>query len=393
MLQKILRYAFVFIGIIIAIPSTQYLLNSTNYLELIPVHSQAVDYIVMMAAFAIIFYLIFPVIVRIMQAITSKVEENLNQVRLIDIWTSVVGLILGLLLAMLISTAFYQIPILWVRLVLSIPTYLLLGYMGFMIPYKRADELNAIIQKNRAARTAEKEQLPSKKSYKKKDYTAPKLLDTSVIIDGRIGDLVKTGFLEGTLLIPVYVLNELQTISDSADDLKRSKGRRGLDIINQMQEDNKANIIILEEDYDDLNDVDSKLVRMAKNNGWKILTNDFNLNKVATVQGVSVLNINELSNAVKTVVLPGKEMNVLLIKNGKEQDQAVGYLEDGTMIVVENGRDQIGRQVDVLVTSVLQTSAGRMIFAKVKNGSQGRQNGSQGRQNGSQNRQNSRQSH
>ena len=160
-----------------------------------------------------------------------------------------------------------------------------------------------------------------------------------------------------------------------------------------MQEDNKANIIILEEDYDDLNDVDSKLVRMAKNNGWKILTNDFNLNKVATVQGVSVLNINELSNAVKHVVLPGEEMKVLLIKNGKEQDQAVGYLEDGTMIVVENGRDQIGRQVDVLVTSVLQTSAGRMIFAKVKNGSQGRQNGSQGRQNGSQNRQNSRQSH
>lgn len=185
-----------------------------------------------------------------------------------------------------------------------------------------------------------------------------------MVIDGRIYDICKVGFMEGPLIVPVFVLNELQLIADSSDDLKRNRGRRGLDIINKMQNDLDVPVQISEEDYDDIQEVDAKLVRMAKETKCKILTNDYNLNKVATVQGAEVLNINELANAVKPVVLPGEEMKVLLVKAGKESGQAVAYLDDGTMIVVENGRKYIGDNITVIVTSILQTAAGRMIFAK-----------------------------
>ena len=260
---------------------------------------------------------------------------------------------------------------------------LLFSYLGGVLFVTRRDDFENFF-KNRGSKTPSRAKGESERRV---------LVDTSAIIDGRIADIARTGFLGATLVVPRFVLNELQFVSDSADSLRRQRGRRGLDVLGELQESKEVNVVISDIDVEGVREVDDRLVLLGRQMNCPILTNDFNLNKVATVQGVSVLNINELSNAVKPVVLPGEEMKVLLIKNGKEQDQAVGYLEDGTMIVVENGRDQIGRQVDVLVTSVLQTSAGRMIFAKVKNGSQGRQNGSQGRQNGSQNSQNSRQSH
>lgn len=193
-----------------------------------------------------------------------------------------------------------------------------------------------------------------------------KILDTSSIIDGRIADLCKTGFLEGVLIIPNFVLNELQKIADSSDPLRRNRGRRGLDILNKIQKENQVAVRIFDIDYEELAEVDTKLLRLARELEAKVVTNDFNLNKVAELYGVEVLNINELSNAIKPVVLPGEEMVVHVLRDGKEYGQGIGYLEDGTMIVVEGGKSYIGLNIEILVTSVLQTAAGRMIFAKPK---------------------------
>jgi uncharacterized protein YacL len=193
---------------------------------------------------------------------------------------------------------------------------------------------------------------------------APKLLDTSVIIDGRIVDIVRSGFLDGPLLLPRFVLRELQNIADSSDAMRRTRGRRGLEVLTKLQA--LAPLEIVEREFDGVNEVDAKLVLLARERGAKLVTNDFNLNRVANVEGVAVLNMNELANAVKPVLLPGEELRVSLIKEGKEAHQGVGYMDDGTMIVVENGRRLVGETVDVSVTSALQTAAGRMIFARVK---------------------------
>ena len=194
----------------------------------------------------------------------------------------------------------------------------------------------------------------------------PKLLDTSVIIDGRIADLCETGFIEGGFIIPQFILQELQHISDSADGLKRARGRRGLDILNHIQKNVEVDVRIVEDDFPNIKEVDAKLVELGKKLGAKILTNDLNLNKVAELQGVRVLNINELTNALKPVVLPGETIRVFVLKEGKEAGQGVAYLDDGTMVVIDNAKRCIGKNVDVVVTSVLQTSAGRMIFSRLK---------------------------
>ncbi len=193
-----------------------------------------------------------------------------------------------------------------------------------------------------------------------------KLIDTSVIIDGRIADVCEAGFLEGPFIIPQFILQELQHIADSADSLRRARGRRGLDVLHRIQKMSNITVRIVDEDFPKIKEVDSKLVALARLLGAKIITNDFNLNKVAGLQGVTVLNLNELSNALKPVVLPGESMNIFVVKEGKEFNQGVGYLDDGTMVVVDNARKLINQQIDVVVTSVLQTTAGRMIFAKLK---------------------------
>lgn len=197
-------------------------------------------------------------------------------------------------------------------------------------------------------------------------YHHAKILDTSVIIDGRIADICEAGFVEGALVLPQFVLKELQQIADSSDSLKRNRGRRGLDILQRIQENQEVDIHILETDFPRVREVDTKLVLLGKEICGAVITNDFNLNKVAELQGVRVLNINELANAVKPVVLPGEDMSVFVSKEGKEHNQGVGYLDDGTMVVVDNARDRIGEKVPVSVTSVLQTTAGRMIFTKIR---------------------------
>ncbi len=191
-----------------------------------------------------------------------------------------------------------------------------------------------------------------------------KILDTSVIIDGRITDLCDTGFIEGTLVVPQFILKELQLVADSSDGLKRQRGRRGLDVLDHIQKSSQVSVIITEMDFPEVREVDSKLIELAKQLDAKIITNDFNLNKIARLQGISVLNINELANALKPVVLPGETMKVFILKEGKEKDQGVAYLDDGTMVVVDNSRRMIGQNINITVTSVLQTTVGKMIFGR-----------------------------
>ncbi|MEJ5252491.1 MAG: PIN domain-containing protein [Armatimonadota bacterium] len=209
--------------------------------------------------------------------------------------------------------------------------------------------------------------LPSPEGIAETDTPRIKILDTNVIIDGRIADICRTGFIEGTIYVPGFVIDELQHIADSPDSLRRARGRRGLDILNQMQKERHLEVRTYDDTVDPNEPVDKRLVSLAKSINGVIVTNDFNLNKVAELEGVQVLNVNELANALKPVVLPGEEMRVRIIKEGNQPNQGVGYMDDGTMIVVEGGRDFIDQDVDVLVTSVLQTVAGKMIFASVKN--------------------------
>lgn len=368
MITKFLRICFTGIGLILGAAAGSMLTDNPTLAMYIPaIASPAFQlglYIFSIIFIGLIFFILFPLLLAGIKKLTRMVEASMEDVRLADIALGIGGLIIGLVIAMLISFAFYQIPFPWVSSLLTAIVYIVLAYLGFTLPVKKREE---IIQAFQAGRRDKEAVVPTRKlGRKKQQASSVKVMDTSVVIDGRIYDICKAGFIEGTLIVPVFVLNELQLIADSADDLKRNRGRRGLDIINKMQSDLNVAVQISEEDYDDLQEVDAKLVRMAKETHCKILTNDYNLNKVATVQGVEVLNINELSNAVKPIVLPGETMQVSLIKAGKESGQAVAYLDDGTMIVVEGGKKQIGENTPVVVTSVLQTAAGRMIFAKLK---------------------------
>ncbi|GAE31461.1 PIN/TRAM domain-containing protein [Halalkalibacter hemicellulosilyticus] len=286
-------------------------------------------------------------------------EEAIVKAPVTDVLFGSMGLIIGLIVAYLITIPLNAINFPFVSTVLPIFVTIFLGYFGFQIGFKKRDELINLFTITRNLGKKKEEDASAEGKHLK-------ILDTSVIIDGRIADICKTGFLEGTLVIPGFVLEELQHIADSSDVLKRNRGRRGLDILNKIQKELPIAVEIYEGDFEEIAEVDSKLVKLAKLLSGMVVTNDFNLNKVCELQGVSVLNINDLANAVKPVVLPGEELTIQVIKDGKEQHQGVAYLDDGTMIVVEGGRDYIGKDIEVVVTSVLQTSAGRMIFAKPK---------------------------
>ncbi|MGI6359298.1 MAG: PIN/TRAM domain-containing protein [Bacillota bacterium] len=299
----------------------------------------------------LIFYLISPGVIRWVGQLSSLMETHVQKVPTQDIVIGTVGLIVGLIIANLLGFALMGIPL--IGSYLPIASNVLFGYLGVNVAIKKREELGTILS------------FPSRasKSSRRDVY---KVLDTSVIIDGRIADVAKAGFLEGILIVPNFVLEELRHIADSADATRRNRGRRGLDVLNQIQKELGLNVQIVDRDFEDVLEVDSKLIRLAQTINAKILTTDYNLNKVCELQGVPVLNVNELANAVKPVVLPGEEMVVSVMKEGKEFNQGVAYLDDGTMIVVDNGRRHIGEKLAVVVTSVLQTSAGRMIFARVR---------------------------
>ena len=314
-------------------------------------------------------FFIAPFCVRKLKRFAVWVEQQLGKMPIHDVIAGAVGLSIGLIIANLFSSAFARIPV--VGDFLPVVFSIVLGYLGIHITIKKREEITALfdfipkaIREAVKAREAKQALTAGKRSKEKPAAASYKVLDTSVIIDGRIADICDTGFLEGTLLVPVFVLEELQHIADSADALKRTRGRRGLDILQRIRTNSRVRVEITSEDFAEVPEVDSKLVALCQKVGGKIVTNDYNLNKVAKLRGVEVLNINELSNAVKPVVIPGESMTVTVVKNGKEPGQGVAYLDDGTMIVIENGHRYLNETIEVEVTSALQTAAGRMIFAK-----------------------------
>jgi len=282
-----------------------------------------------------------------------KTEEKLKEVSLKIIIGSFIGITVSLLIANLfisnlLLALIKDIPI-------TVPIYILIyaamGYLGFKIGVEKS-------------KTLDLSKMPL--FDKLEDNEGAKILDTSTIIDGRIVDICETGFVEGTFIIPQFVLYEIQHIADHQDTVKRTRGRRGLDVLHRLQKQTFVRVKIVDYDFPKLKDVDTKLIALAKRMSGKIITNDYNLNKVAELQGIEVLNINQLATALRPALLPGEQMNIKILKEGKEHGQGIGYLDDGTMVVVDDAKKLLGKSVDVVVTSVLQTTSGRMIFARLK---------------------------
>ena len=281
-----------------------------------------------------------------------SIEKIIKKAPLKVIFGGTFGLFLGLVIAQLLGYAFSGLQNSTIRISISVILSCVFGYIGLVLGGKKVEEFR----------------WPGwgffAKGSQKKD--GGKILDTSVIIDGRVADICETDFLEGPLIIPQFILQELQHIADSADSLKRARGRRGLDILNRMQKGDTVEVKVVDDDYPDIKEVDAKLIALAREMNAKVVTNDFNLNKVAQLQGVLVLNINQLANALKPMVLPGEVLHLQIMREGKEQGQGVAYLDDGTMVVVENASRHLGEEVEASVTSILQTTAGRMIFSTLK---------------------------
>lgn len=349
MIKKIFRYVITLVVMTVAVGLLYTLYNNNIW----GIQEYVADYAVILFGIfiGIIYFILFSDVAA--DAIMKQVgiaEGKLVKMEIKELITGVSGIVIGLIIANLIGVALngYGIVGTGITVILNIT----LGVLGYRVATRKRDEL----------------EMPmfSKSAQTKVSAGRPKILDTSVIIDGRILDLLHTGFIEGKIVIPTFVLDELRHIADSSDSLKRNRGRRGLDILNEIQKQLDVPVIIKEFNTKEKIEVDSKLLKMAEKMDAYVVTNDYNLNKVAEVQGVRVLNINELANAVKPMLIPGEEMTVTIIKAGKENGQGIAYLNDGTMIVIEGGSERIGETLQVVVTSVLQTSAGRMIFTKIK---------------------------
>lgn len=363
MFKKGLKIIFTILGLVVGYVIGEGILTIVNNFNIKflqgPV-SITIFYIFCILLFGIIFYFISPWVYRTISSVTDKIGKSVQNLSVTELIYGTGGTLVGLILASFIGIPISGIfkgihpaigPIIFVLI------DLIAAIICAEIAVKKRDEISSTFSMMKKSNTKEKKSKISNKSN-------AKVLDTSVIIDGRIFDLCKTGFIEGTLVIPSFVLDELRHISDSSDGLKRNRGRRGLDILNKIQKELDVETQIWEGDFKEIAEVDAKLLKLAQTLGGKVITNDFNLNKVAEFQRVPVLNINELANAIKPILLPGEEMKVIVIKDGKESAQGIAYLDDGTMIVVEGGRKFIGEEIFVVVTSVLQTAAGRMIFAK-----------------------------
>lgn len=350
MLNNVIKVSFASVGAItgFTLTKTFFLLQTVN----LSLRYKTIVFLLASLAVALIFYATGGKIIEITLEATERLEAKLRQMTLYELALGSGGLIAGLIIANLITIPINKVE--FIGMPIAIIANVLFGCIGAVIAgYKKNEGLL--------------------EGFKGKDGSVLKpaqlkLLDTSVVIDGRIVEIVKSGFLEGEMIVPDFILEELRHIADSQDALKRNRGRRGLDVLNIMQKELQLPVRVEKFDMEnDSSDVDDKLLKAAKKIGARVLTIDFNLNKVASFHGVEVMNINELANSVKPIALPGEEMIVQVVKDGKEQGQGVGYMEDGTMIVVEGGRRHMGEEINITVTSVLQTAAGRMIFAKPKN--------------------------
>jgi uncharacterized protein YacL len=363
LLNKIIRGLISIIGLILGFALSSALMSNTVITQFLKMQAGGVKimlaYVIITLLGGVIFYFISPFIIKAVEKLTQFIEGAMQKMPINDILLGGSGLIIGLIIANLFANPLYNIPY-NIGTIIALIFNIVLGSIGANIAIKRKEEIYNFF-------SFFKKIGGKQKGAKGEHRVQPKVLDTSVIIDGRIFDICQTDFVEGPLIIPGFILEELRHIADSSDALKRNRGRRGLDVLNKIQKELDIPVEIVEKDFKDIEEVDSKLLKLAQTLGGKVVTNDYNLNKVAEFQGVDVLNINELANAVKPVVLPGEEMIVQVIKDGKENGQGVAYLDDGTMIVVDGGRKFIGETIEVVVTSVLQTAAGRMIFAKPKN--------------------------
>jgi uncharacterized protein YacL len=342
MLEKAIKYAFAVIGAATGLTVTRFVLQSTGT-SLTSFFSLGIMVTMSVACGALMLFIGGKAV---SFAVTSveKAEKVLQTMTLYELTVCAIGLIVGLIIANLLSIALFRIQI--VGIPLAILVNILLGCCGVYLALSKRHENIAEDRKYRANKS--------------------KVLDTSVIIDGRILDICRTGFIEGELIVPDFVLEEIRHLADSHDDLVRTKGRRGLDVLNSLKQDSPVPVKVVKTKYESSIEVDERLMNYAKEEKACIITNDYNLNKAALIAGISILNINDLSNALKPLAISGEEMTVKIVKEGKESGQGVGYLEDGTMVVVEGAVKYKGSDVDVIVTSVLQTSAGRMIFAKTK---------------------------
>jgi uncharacterized protein YacL len=365
LLRKTLRGLFTIIGLILGYFLGKMIINSQYFVKSDYLSNGLIGKIlfptIVSIIFGIILFLISSWINILIMKIMDYIERSLQKLPAVEILIGLIGALLGLLISSVFVNLIAKIPI--VGAMLAVLIAILMAALGANLAIRKKDELINLFSNIFIKRT---QTVKEKKPKNEFSGVCPKVLDTSVIIDGRIFDICQTGFIEGPLIIPNFVLAELRHIADSSDGLKRTRGRRGLDILNKIQKELSIDVKIYEKDFPDIKEVDSKLLKLSQVLDGKVITNDYNLNKVAEFQGVPVLNINELANAVKPVVLPGEEMTVQIIKDGKESGQGIAYLDDGTMIVIEGGRKYIGETKNVVVTSVLQTAAGRMIFAKQK---------------------------
>lgn len=350
--KKIVCLLFVLAGGIFGyeiIPGTKIL----SYLDVMTGHRWVIPLISFIIG-TIFGFILFILSYKKLSYLGNRIVTHFQKIPVQNIFYGVIGLIVGLIIANLLAYSLSFIP--FIGNYLPIILNFTLGILGITLGLsKRAENINLY-----------KRNIDKFKKKEKNLSNQLKILDTSVIIDGRIADISQTDFLEGVFIIPRFVLNELQAIADSSEPLKRNRGRRGLDVLNKINRLHSNRIKIVNNDFPELKTVDTKLIKLAKQLNAKILTNDYNLNKLAQLENVIVLNINDLANALKSIILPGEELITQIIKEGKEAGQGVAYLDDGTMIVVENGMNNIGEKVKVTVTSILQTPAGRMIFGRIK---------------------------
>lgn len=338
---------FAIIGFILVSPITELL--ALKFVSLLPYQVGAA------AVLGFIGFLVFPYIsIHPVLWIRSYLSKISGQTLLF----SLIGLVIGLILAALVTIPIAQLPSPF-KEILPFVAVLFFGYLGIAIAESRSRDFGDLFKSFRRQSRTSTVESPSRAA---KEKTI--LMDTSVIIDGRIVDIARTGFLPGALIIPRFVLNELQYVADSAENLRRQRGRRGMDVVAQLQKDKNISVTVVDMDVEGVRDVDEKLISLARQMHIPILTNDYNLNKIAELQGIHVLNINDLANAVKSILMPGEMLPVRVIQEGKEVGQGVAYLEDGTMVVIEEGQKLLNQEINVVVSKVLQTAAGRMIFAK-----------------------------
>jgi uncharacterized protein YacL len=348
-LNRIIKISFSILGAVTGytILRTILLSNDFNFSE----NMKITIFVMFSLIFCVLFYFMATKIIELVGGLMDKIENRIQNITLSEMFLCAIGLIIGLIVANLISIPIIKIQIIGVTFAVIIN--ILFGFAGVLISLRKRNENFFDIFKDSKTN-----------SIKEANEKIAKILDTSTIIDGRILDICSAGFLDGDIIIPSFVLEELRHIADSTDGLRRARGRRGLDILNLLQKDSNHVVKIEEFDFSDIQEADEMLLKASLKLKCKLVTTDYNLSKVANLKGIQVLNINDLANAVKPIALPGEEMSVQVIKDGKEMGQGIAFLEDGTMIVIEGGKKYLGETIQVMVTSVLQTSAGRLVFAK-----------------------------